>query len=142
MKHHLLEDCAVVLRQPVIWGDMDAFDHVNNTVYFRYFEDVRMAFFDRVGVIQHKEGTQVGPILASTSCDFRLPLKYPDVVCLGGNATVLSEKKIKMDYRVVSETLDAVVAEGQGLLVYYDYSENRSCPIPEQILNRIAQLDT
>ena len=47
-----------------------------------------------------------------------------------------------MDYRVVSETLDAVVAEGQGLLVYYDYNENRSCPIPEQILNRIAQLDT
>ena len=38
----LEKEYPVVIEQPLIWGDMDAYQHVNNTVYFRYFEDVRI----------------------------------------------------------------------------------------------------
>ena len=42
----LKKEYPVVLNQDIIWGDMDAFGHINNTVYFRYFEDARIAYFD------------------------------------------------------------------------------------------------
>jgi len=44
----LLRDYPIVMDIPVAWGEMDSLQHVNNIVYFRYFESVRMAFFDRI----------------------------------------------------------------------------------------------
>jgi len=137
----LLEQYSVVLSQEVIWGDMDAFDHVNNTVYFRYFEDARIAYFDKLGVREYKDKTNVGPILANTDCNFKLPLKYPDNIYIGGRSTILSPKKFKMDYVVFSKSLDSIVAEGQGLLVYYDYNAGKSCQIPEQIVTASKSIE-
>ncbi|MBT8075182.1 MAG: thioesterase family protein, partial [Gammaproteobacteria bacterium] len=54
----------VVISQDLVWGDMDAFAHINNTVYFRYFEDVRIEYFKRIKVLEYMNRTQVGPILA------------------------------------------------------------------------------
>ena len=81
-KQRFIEEYAVIVKQDVIWGDMDAFSHVNNTVYFRYFEDARMAFFEKTGVIAHMDSTNIGPILASTQCQFRAPLSYPDHILM------------------------------------------------------------
>lgn len=130
----------IVLRQEVIWGDMDAFEHVNNTVYFRYFEDARLKFFEAVGILEHKAASGIGPILASTHCNFKLPLKYPDTVQIGGRAKIVSPKKIQMEYAVYSEGLSALVAEGEGLLVYYNYNNQRSCEIPDSIITAIEDL--
>ncbi|MEM7358376.1 MAG: thioesterase family protein [Pseudomonadota bacterium] len=133
----LEEQYPIVLIQDVIWGDMDAFEHVNNTVYFRYFEDARLEFFKRFGVNEYKAEHSIGPILASTSCNFKLPLTFPDRVHIGGRYTILSPKKISMEYAVYSERLDGIAAEGEGLLVYYDYGQGRSCEIPHEILDRL-----
>ena len=78
MMSQLKNDYPIVLQQDVIWGDMDAFGHVNNTVYFRYFEDARIAYFDEIGINDFKEKSQLGPILATTHCNFKCPLEYPD----------------------------------------------------------------
>ncbi len=53
----------VVLAIPVAWGDMDAMGHVNNTVYLRYFESARIAYFERVGFLEEMASSGVGPIL-------------------------------------------------------------------------------
>lgn len=124
----------VILFQDVIWGDMDAFEHVNNTVFFRYFEDARWEFFNRFGVNEYKAKHNVGPILATTNCNFKQPLTYPDRIHIGARHTLLSPKKFSMEYVVYSEKLDAIAAEGEGLLVYYDYGQGRSCDIPDEIM--------
>ena len=56
----MLEQFPIVLSQNVIWADMDAYGHVNNTVYLRYFEDGRVAYFDRIGVDQYKQQANIG----------------------------------------------------------------------------------
>ena len=132
----------VVLQQDVIWGDMDAFGHVNNTVYFRYFEDARIAYFDKIGVHEIKEEFKIGPILATTHSDFKLPLEYPDRVHIAGRSTILGPKKFNMHYMVYSEQFDTIVAEGEGLLVYYDYANGTSCEIPEVIVAAIGALES
>ena len=68
----LLSAYPVITEQAVIWGDMDAFQHVNNTIYFRWFETARIRYFEEIGFLEHLEATGVGPILAETSCRFRV----------------------------------------------------------------------
>ncbi|MCP5325341.1 MAG: acyl-CoA thioesterase [Oceanospirillaceae bacterium] len=136
----LLAEFPIVIHQPVIWNDMDAYQHVNNTVYFRYFEDARMAYFEKTRVSEFKELHGIGPILASTRCDFRAPLTYPDNLRIGARVVEIAEKKFVMQYRVVSEKLNAVAAEGEGLIVYYDYQNARSCKIPAEILSAMQAI--
>lgn len=134
-------DCQVVYETPVAWGEMDAFQHVNNVMYFRYFESARIAYFDRVGVNEHKEKTGVGPILASTQCRFKAPLTYPDTISVGTLVSEIAEDQFTMRYFVKSHNSGRVAAEGEGLIVYYDYNAGKRHTIPAEIRERILTLD-
>jgi acyl-CoA thioester hydrolase len=137
-----LESYPIQLVQDVLWGDLDAYGHVNNTVYFRYFEDSRMAFFEQAGVGEIKQSSNLGPILAHAECNFRLPLQYPDRIRIAGRARLLAPKKIQMDCLVYSEAMNGIAAELQGLLLYYDYNVGRTCEVPEAIAKVIGQLES
>ena len=136
----LADTFPFVITQEVIWRDMDAYQHVNNAVYFRYFEDVRMAYFQRTGIVALKNETQIGPILASTRCDFRVPLDFPDRIQIAAAVEDIKPKRFTMKYAVWSEGQQRIAAEGEGLLVFYDYNAGSSCTIPEQVLAAIDQL--
>lgn len=137
----LKKEYPVVLSQDIIWGDMDAFGHINNTVYFRYFEDARIAYFDQIGVHEQMKQIGVGPILATTQCNFRLPLDYPDHIHIATRSSILSAKKFSMEFVVFSERHDVITAEGDGLIVYYDYTNGKSCEIPSEIVTAIKKLE-
>jgi len=136
----LKENFPVVLSQDLVWGDMDAFQHINNTVYFRYFEDIRIAYFEKAKLIEHKNKTQVGPILASTSCNFRAPLTFPDTIRIGATVENVRSKTFKMKYVIYSERLNKVAADGEGLIVFYDYQREKSCEIPHPVLSAIKAI--
>ena len=138
---NFLEEYPVVVEIPVAWGEMDSLGHVNNAVYFRYFETARIAYFYELEFLVLMETTGVGPILASTQCKFKRPLKYPDTVLVGARGTDILEDRFTMHYRVVSKEQGAVVAEGEGLIVTYDYSKNQKAAIPGIIRDRIIELE-
>ena len=131
----------VVIELPVVWGEMDAFGHVNNIVYFRYFESARLAYFERVGFLEEMERSGVGPILASTRCDFRRALRYPDRILVGARVTELGEDRFTMAYRIWSEQQGRVAAEGEGLIVSYNYREGRRAPLPSAVRRAIEELE-
>jgi len=136
----LLADYPVIVESPVIWGDMDAYEHVNNTVYFRYFESARIAFFDQLKFKDVKDETGIGPILASTQCRFRIPLTYPDTVSIGARVSDVQGDRFTMHYRVVSHQHKKIAAEGEGLLIAYDYKALTKAALPEIIFQRIQKL--
>lgn len=138
--HSQLADFPIVVEHPVGWGDMDAFQHVNNTVYFRWFEHVRIAAFLQLGVTEHMEAHGVGPILASTACRFRKPLTYPDTVQIGTRIEDLQADRFTMVYRVVSRQHDVVAAEGTGKIVMFDYGSGQKAAVPESIRQKIEEL--
>ena len=138
--HPLLEGYPIAVHLPLAWGQMDAFAHVNNTQYFRWFEDVRMAFFQACGIIEHMETHQVGPILARTQCRFMAPLTFPDRVHVGTRVEEVGDDRFTMVYRVVSEAQAVVAAEGDGRIVMYDYTANTKAPIPPSVRARIAEI--
>jgi acyl-CoA thioester hydrolase len=127
----------------VAWGELDALGHVNNTVYFRYFEDARIAYLDAVGFGGATAGTPsgVGPILHSTMCRFRQPLGYPDMLKVGARASEVGDDRFTMEYRVISTKLGAVAAEGVAVVVAFDYSKGEKCALPVTVRTRIASLE-
>ena len=94
----LLKSFSVVAEIPVIWGDMDSFQHVNNVIYFRYFESARIQYFEAVGLMDIVEQLGLGPILGSLSCHYLTPLTYPDTVYVGAKITEMHQKRFTMEY--------------------------------------------
>jgi acyl-CoA thioester hydrolase len=139
--NELLDAYPVTVEIPVAWGDMDAFQHVNNTVYFRHFESVRLAYFEKIGFMEVMERTHIGPILAATQCTFKIPLTYPDQVTVGAKVDRIEEDRFVMKYAVVSHKHEKLAAAGEGTIVTFDYAGNKKAPIPGEVKARILALE-
>ena len=131
---------AYILEANVEWGDMDALRHVNNTVYFKYFERVRIAWFRELEWITDEAQPGVGPILASVRCRFRHALTYPDSILIGASVADLETDRFLTTYGIFSMRLQILAAEGDGLTVSYDYGNNRKAPIPPAVYARLESL--
>jgi len=144
---------AVLHSEAVIWGEMDAYAHVNNRTYFRYFETGRMlhfqqlvaavdpsSSFDRQGFLS---ATAVGPILRSTSCRFRVPLTVPDVVCIGSSIPVaaVAADRFSMSHAVFSLQAGCIAADGVGEVVTYDYATRAKTALPAPLSVAIAKVE-
>jgi acyl-CoA thioester hydrolase len=127
---------ALTVRVPVAWGEMDAFQHVNNTVYLRWFETARIEWFK---LVEFKGAGGGGPILARTEIDYRLPVVWPDTIDVAIGVTSMGKSSVTLGYRVTSETLGgAVVAEGLTVIVMFDYAQKRSVPLDDALRGRIT----
>jgi acyl-CoA thioester hydrolase len=141
MDQSFLEGYPVVIEIPVAWGEMDAFQHVNNVAYFRYFESARIVYSEKLGLHEHKERTGIGPILGSTSCKYRFPLTYPDTISVGAKTISIEEDRLTMKYVVVSHRHQKIAAEGEGVVVMYNYHEGKKTAIPDAIRQRLSDLE-
>lgn len=137
----LLKGYPVVIELPVVWGDMDAFGHVNNVVFYRYYECSRVEYIDRIGLWDAMERNGTGPILASSSCRYKFPLTYPDTVSVGSRTTRIEEDRFFMEHVIVSHKHRGIAAEGEGVIVTYNYRESSKQPIPEDVLLNIQRLE-
>jgi acyl-CoA thioester hydrolase len=132
----------VALDVPVAWGDMDALGHVNNAVYLRWFESARIAYFERTALIGEAHTGTIGPILARQTCDYRLPLRYPDRVRVETTVTRLGTTSFTMAYRIRSEAHGgAVAAEGEGVIVTIDYGKGAKVPLGDDLRAAIARVE-
>jgi acyl-CoA thioester hydrolase len=140
-RSELLADFPVVVELPVVWGEMDSYRHVNNAVYFRYFEGARLEYFRRLDWFEYEKQTGVGPILAATTARFRRPLTYPDTIWVAARVPEVQGDRFTMEYRLVSRKLAAVAAEGTGTVVTYHYAQGTKVPVPEELRRRISELE-
>lgn len=141
MVHSELAGFPVIVELDVAWGEMDAYAHVNNVVYFRYFENARIAYLDRVGWMASMRETGLGPIIASTQARFRKPVAYPDRLQVGARVIDIQPDRVTFEYKLVSEKLNAVACEGQAVVVSYDYRTSAKAPIPDAIRDAIEDLE-
>ena len=125
--------------QSIRWGDMDAFQHVNNTLYFRYMEQARLewlfALHARIGAMD----PDVGAVIVNASCDFLLPLVYPaDIevrMFLGkpGRSSIGSYYDIFLGERKY--------AQGASKIVWISRATGRSVPLPAALVASLELRD-
>jgi len=137
----LISAYPVVIEIPVAWGDMDAFQHVNNIMYFKYFESARISYFGKINFMKVMNKTGIGPILASTQCRYKIPLTYPDYVTVGAKVDTIEKERFIMKYAVISHRHEKIAALGEGVLVTFDYQNNKKALIPDDIKKRIIVLE-
>ena len=133
----------VTIRQPVAWGELDALGHVNHTVFLRWFENARFAWFERVGIaaLMRESGGALGPILAKVSCEYRAPVAFPDTILASVRCVRIGRSSMTLANRIWSERRAAIVAEGELVIVMLDYASGASTPIPEVIRAAIEACD-
>ena len=123
------------MRMPIRWGDMDVMGHVNNTVYFRYFEQARISWFDQIGAAPDPAGE--GPVIVNARCSFLKQLKYPgdiEVTTLVGPAGRSSFETFHAIRLVGADGVAGPVhAEGGAKIVWVNFPAEKSTPLPDQI---------
>src|SRR5688572_32959881 len=105
------------------------------------FLKARASRISKLDLLAFMEATGVGPILASTSCRFKIPLTYPDTVSIGSRISEIQSDRFTMEYYVVSHKHQRLAAEGSGLIVCFNYTENKKTPVPAEIKRRIEELE-
>ncbi|MCX7822297.1 MAG: acyl-CoA thioesterase [Syntrophobacterales bacterium] len=136
-----MKDFPLKLTLPVLWGHMDAFQHVNNVVYFRYLESARIAYFEEARLMKFMEETGVGPILAETSCRYIRPLRFPDTIEVGCRTTVVRDSEMEQEYALYSQRQERIVAIGWALIVAYDYKILKRAKWSTEFLERVKVYD-
>ncbi|MFH0262678.1 acyl-CoA thioesterase [Vibrio mediterranei] len=135
----LIKDFTVITEIPVAWGEMDALNHVNNVVYFRYFETARLDYFSHINLMEDMAVTNIGPVLGETYCRYKLPVTYPDTLLVGSRITEVQEDRFKMEYQVVSKKLGKVTTTGTATIVMFDFTTNQKALISDKLMSAIEQ---
>ncbi|HIQ11614.1 MAG TPA: acyl-CoA thioesterase, partial [Caldilineales bacterium] len=125
----------------VAWGDMDAFQHVNNAVYLRYFESARIRYFEQTPMFDIMKAEGVGPIVHSHRIRYRFPLTYPDRIRTGVRVAGVGRDRILVAYRLISLEHGVVAAEGDTTIVFLDYRAGRKAPVPEPVLRAFDRIE-
>jgi acyl-CoA thioester hydrolase len=137
----LLAGFPILTEISVLWGDEDAFGHVNNIAYLRWCESARVEYLSRIGLFPGLPPTGVGPILASVTCHYHLPLNYPDTVIVGTRVTGIGNSSFRMEHRIVSRTLGVVAAEANSAMVAVDYSTGKPVRVPADVRQSMSRLE-
>jgi len=120
-------------RIPVRWGDMDAFGHVNNTVYFRYAEQTRIEWLEKLG-INDIVNADSGPVIINASCTFLKPIVYPEIVDVATMIGKPGRSSLPTYFEIRSSGIDATLyAEGAAKIVWWNPRTGNSQPLPDFI---------
>jgi len=115
---------------PIRWGDMDVMGHVNNTVYFRYFEIARIEWWQRIGCTPNPGGE--GLVIVNAFCNFIKQLEFPGEVL--ARHFVANPGRTSFDTYVTLERTDTpgvTYASGGAKSVWVDFPKQKSAPIPD-----------
>jgi len=122
---------------PIRWGDMDAMGHVNNSVYFRYLETIRINYFEKLGCVPDPQGT--GPVILNAFCSFYKQLEFP--------GDVLAKMYVSDPARTTFESWctlsrtdqpDVIYAAGGATTVWVDFPQQKAVPLPDAIRDRVT----
>lgn len=125
----ILDKFPVSVEQQVQWGEMDAFNHVNHTIYLRYFEAARIKFLEESGIMELMEKEHIGPILGRIDANYRIPLTFPDTIKTHVCIKSIGNTSFVVQHVVWSEAHQAVACYGDGLTVLIDYDTQQKSPI-------------
>lgn len=122
----------------VRFRDLDALGHVNNAVYFTYFEEGRKHFSKKVFGVSDISDFKF--IMAHIQCDFIRPIQFNDHVILQMWVKNIGNKSFSFEYRLVDFSDEAMVyAAGKSIQVCYDYETNRSIEVPAEMRERLTR---
>lgn len=106
----------------------------------KYVQAARVNYLENIGLMQLQSEIKIGPILASTSCQFRKPLFYPGEVTIYSKVDLIKHTSFRICHRIYNDQ-DELSADAQDIIVFYDFGKNIKLNIPNEIREKIDMLE-
>ncbi|MFH5923629.1 acyl-CoA thioesterase [Roseomonas xinghualingensis] len=128
------------LEIPTRWGDNDAYAHINNVVYYSYFDTVISRYLLESGAIDLKTSEVIG-VVVETGCRYLAPISFPDLVTAGLRVTRIGNTSIRYEIGIFRNAEDQASAEGHFIHVYVDRAtQTRPTPLPRELREAVTPL--
>lgn len=133
------EHYRAFLSIPTRWMDNDAYGHVNNVIYYSYFDTAVNEHLIRAGGLDIERDPVVG-YAVETSCRFLRPLTFPQIVDAGLRVTKLGTSSVVYEIGLFAAGEDTLSAEGRFVHVWVDRATQRPSHVPDKIRRALAPL--
>jgi acyl-CoA thioester hydrolase len=126
-------------RIPTRWMDNDVYGHVNNVVYYSYFDTVVNQYLIEQGALDIERSTVIG-LVVETRCEYLAPITFPDLVHAGLRVAKLGSSSVRYEIGLFRNDEDAAAAHGHFVHVYVDRATRRPTPLPEPLRAALARI--
>ena len=127
-KYAQLEAAPIIINVPVLWGDMDSANHVNNLVYLRWTEDSRIKLFEKF-MDTSFQGND-GPILGWHDCKYIFPMTYPDIAVVTSRVSEIRNDRFLIESKIYSHKHSRIAALSYQSIIPYSYRSLKKIEIP------------
>ncbi|OBT04210.1 thioesterase [Shewanella sp. UCD-FRSSP16_17] len=134
-----IQQHSIITEIPVAWGEMDALNHVNNVVYFRYFETARIDFFSQINMMDDLAKTSIGPVLSETHARYKRPVTFPDTLLVSVSISDIQQDRFVMHYRIFSKAQQAVTTTGTANVVMFNFKTGQKATLTPELLDALKQ---
>ena len=121
------------------WHDNDIYGHVNNVVYYSYFDSAVNRYLIEVGGLDIHTGEVVG-FVVSSSCDYFAPIAFPEPIEVGLRVGKLGNSSVQYELAIFKHGEEQACAAGRFVHVFVDRQSNRPVSIPESLRAALARL--
>ncbi|MEZ5197514.1 MAG: thioesterase family protein [Bacteroidales bacterium] len=136
----ILKEFPLKTQMPIAWVDMDIYNHVNNANYFKYFEEGKIRYFEKIGLYQQYKLKNLAGVLSKASCNYIIPLTYPDTITVGTRVVEILKDSIQME-QYISTPKMGLSAFGEFEVVIYDFNHSKKIEIPDSIREEIEKFE-
>jgi len=133
------DDYPYRLRLQTRWRDNDIYGHVNNVVFYSYFDTVINRYLIDAGGLDIHTGPVIG-IAAESACHFHAPVAFPDAIDAGLRVGNLGRSSVRYEIALFGAAMEAPAATGSFVHVFVDRDSNTPTPIPEPIRAALERL--
>ena len=127
------------LTIPTRWMDNDVYGHVNNVVYYSFFDTVVNKFLMEERQLDYSKGEVVG-LVVETKCQYFAPIAFPDVVVAGIRVAHIGTSSVRYEIGLFKNDEDNPAAEGHFVHVYVTRSGNKPTPLSTEMRSVLAKI--
>lgn len=121
------------------WLDNDAYGHVNNVVYYSWFDTAVNEYLIRHGVLDVVSSPAIG-VVVETQCNYFQSISFPEVVHAGVRVARLGDKSVRYEIGLFREADDEPAAQGHFVHVYVDRQTRRPVAVPDAVRRILTPL--
>ena len=136
---HKLSDYRHSLVIPTRWADNDAYGHVNNSVYYFYFDTVVNKWLIDKGLLEIGTSEVVG-LVVETGCAYFAPISFPDDVVTGLRVTKIGTSSVRYEIGLFHNDDTQAAAQGHFVHVYVDEKTRRPVKIPDTMRATLEEI--
>lgn len=121
------------------WADNDSYGHVNNAVYYFYFDTVVNRWLIDNGLLELGKSEIIG-LVVGTACDYFAPMSFPDVITAGLRAAKVGSSSVTYEIGLFRNAETTASAQGSFVHVYVEEKTRRPAPISAEMKEKLAEI--